>query len=293
MAAACGGTPTAPIPGGAPVPASASFEGVWEIEYRITQCDGLRHCGFFLNTTRKLTLRVARVSGAFDGVVLFSGTSIDVRGNITAGTLELRGSRPALSSSDYGFAVTRLDLRREGDAVTGAIEYTNNGPMDSTFYGRSRVGGPMTGVRLLGPATVNGFSGMWSGHAAVRDCSSIGWSECYPHRQRETHDVELTLMPSGSRVTGRLRVSGSTDIAVEGTTAGRSVTIHGTATEPNYAFDEVTTLRPSTLTLDAVGRLTGAIAFQIEWPPKLPDIWSYKITDFRVVELVSVALKPS
>ncbi|MEX2269973.1 MAG: hypothetical protein WD690_00790 [Vicinamibacterales bacterium] len=291
--AGCSASPTKPAPGAPAVPASSSFEGVWEFDYRVETCNGLRHCFAFLNATRTITLRAIRGTSGFDGVVTVFSDNVDVGGSIAGGTLSLRGIRRPAIANDYEVEVTKLDLRRERAEVTGTFEYTVKGPSNTSFFGSSRVGGPVTAARLLGPVGPVGFAGTWNGRVAVRDCSSVGWPDCYPHEPRDTYPFELSVAQHGSTVAGTLRVSGSTVINVEGTAAGNAVTLHGTATEPNYAFDEVTTLRPSTLARDGVGRLNGSITFEIAWPPKLPDLWTYKATDFRAVELVNVVLKPS
>lgn len=294
VTAACGGGPTTPAPGAGGVPASASFEGVWEIQYVPETCTGLRHCFAVLNKPSTITLRALRGSNGVDAVLnLGPGTNIDLAGTVVAGALSLRGTRLAAIVNDSELEVTRLELRRERAEYSGHFEYTARGPSNSSFFGSSRIGGPITSARFVGPVVSNGLTGAWHGRLAVRDCSSVGWPDCQPHRDRDIHPLHLSFTQEGSSVTGTLRILGATVVAVEGIAAGDSVTISGKSIEPNYAFDEVRTLRPSTLTRDAVGRLRGAISLEIAWPPKLPDIWSFKSTDYRVIELLNVALEPS
>lgn len=288
LVVSCGGSPTGPG-SGQPVP--ASFGGVWAIEYLVTDCAGYRHCFAFLNTTRTGTLRLAPAGAGFDGVMNVSHDNIDVSGSVTGGTLQLRGVRRPAVANDVEMEITKLDLTAHGLGATGALEYITTGPSNSSFFGAARIGGAITRARRISPAAAAGWTGAWQGRAAVRDCSSIGWPDCYPHGQRDVHTFDLALTEHGSSVTGTLLMTGAT-IDVRGTRSAGSVTIEGSSVSPNYAFDEVRTLRPSTLTSDKVGRLSGNISILVEWPPKLPDLWTYKSTDLRVIELLNVAVAP-
>jgi len=290
-AAACG-SPTSPSASAQPSP--AGFEGVWELEYVPDTCTGLRHCFAVLNKPSTITLRALRGASGFDGVVILGpGNNVDVSGSLAGGALSLRGTRPAAVANDAEVEITRLELRRERTEFSGHFEYSARGPSNSSFFGSSRVGGPITAARLLGPLDTAGFTGGWHGRVAIRECSSVGWPDCFPHEPRDTYPLQIALVQEGGAVAGTLRILGSTVMTVEGTAAGDAITLQGSSTEPNYAFDEVRTLRPSTLRRDAVGRLHGVISLQIAWPPKLPDLWTYKATDLRVVELISVALTSS
>jgi hypothetical protein len=288
LAGGCGRGPTTPD-GGAP--AASSFEGVWSLEYFVADCTGYRNCFAFLNTKRTVTLRLAPGGAGFEGVVSIGLDNVDVSGSVAGSTLQLQGIRRPAIATDVEIEVTKLDLTDAGLLVTGAFEYTARGASNPSFSGNARMGGTITSAQLLAPSAATGWTGTWEGRVAVRDCSSIGWPDCYPHAQRDTYPFTLALAQQGSAVTGTLQVSGSTIVNVSGTASGNSVMLQGSGVEPNHAFDEVTTLRPSTLTRDKVGRLSGTIAFEVAWPPKLPS-WTYKATDFRVVELLNVAAKP-
>lgn len=291
LAASCGPAPTGPG-GGEPAPSPASLEGVWQFDYLVTDCTGYRHCFAFLNTTRTVTLRAARSGAGVDGVVTVGLVdNVDVSGSAVGNTLHLRGIRRPAIANDFEMEITKFDLTRDDGRLTGAFEYTVKGAPNSSFFGASRLGGPITSARMIAPIAVAEWSNSWRGFIAVRDCSSIGWPDCYPHEPREIYPLTLTITQQGNAVAGTLQVSGSTNINVSGTISGNSVTLQGSGVEPNHAFDEVSTLRPSTLTRDKVGRLSGTIAFEIAWPSKLPS-WTYKATDFRVVELLNVTVRP-
>lgn len=291
--AACGRGPTAPGPAPGPAPALASaFDGVWQIEYRIAECSGERHCVLMIGTTQKISARMLASGSAVDGVVTIGGENVDVRGTMAPdGSVVLSGARRALFATDHETDIKRLHLKIENGTLAGSVEYTVTGTPSPWLFGTARRAGTIVSASLPERIATAGFTGTWKGRLAVRDCSAVGWPACYPHEANELWNVELTLAQAGSSVSGELRVSGSTQIAVEGTVAGSSLSLRGSSTEPNYAFEEVSTLRPSTMTRDPLGRLTGTIAFDIKWMPTRPDLWSYKETDFRAAELISVALR--
>lgn len=298
LTAGCGGSPTSPGPvAGVPPDTSSVFTGVWQLEYRLDECAGERHCVLLKGQTYPFSLRLVKSGAGYDGIVTVAGENVDVTGTIGPdGSLALTGVRRAMFASDYQTEIKRLLLRYEDGRLTGSLEYTVTGTPSPWLFGTSRrFGQILTATRhgRISPVDAAILGGTWTGRLAVRDCSSVGWPACYPHEADELWPIELTFSQAGSGVTGSVRISGSTQIAVAGHASGSTITIHGSTTAPNYAFDAVSTLRHSTLTRDIVGRLKGTIAFDIKWIPKLPDLWSYKETDFRAAELISVALKPT
>ncbi|HUF22933.1 MAG TPA: hypothetical protein VMN81_02305 [Vicinamibacterales bacterium] len=285
--AGCGASPTTPGPGAPSAPASLGFEGVWQFDYRVETCHGLRHCFAYLNTTRTITLRAIRGTSGFDGVVTVFSDNVDVGGRIAGGTLSLRGVRRPAIANDYEVEVTQLDLRHERSEVMGTFEYTVKGPSNSVFFGSSRVGGPVTAARLLAPVGPAGFAGTWKGRVAVRDCSSVGWQNCYPLEPHELWNFELSVAESGGRVTGLFQRPARAD--VEGTISGATMQLQGTGEGAGSSHTSVVTVRPSTFTRDAVGRLRGTMSLDMRW------LWTdgrVSTSDFRVIELVGVVLMP-
>ena len=135
MAAACGGTPpTSPLPGGPPVPATESFEGVWNFKYRIDQCGGDRNCFAYIGKTSDFSVRLMGAGGAYVGVVLLSSTNVDVTGVIDpGGTLVLSGVRRAAAQYDAHVEVTRLALRHDAGTIAGDLEINGKG-LSPPFY---------------------------------------------------------------------------------------------------------------------------------------------------------------
>lgn len=297
MSAACGSGPAAPAPQGFGLThASAQYEGAWRIEYRVAECSGRRHCFALLGQTQLITANlVATGNSDFAGVVSIGNEHVDVRGALaTDGSLLLNGIRQALLPGDYQTRIDRLELRVVNGVPAGSFDFTTTGPPDGAFYGPSRLAGAIvSAVRqpALPGALATRFDGMWTGRLVIRDCTTVGWPNCYPHDADEVWPIELSLTQSEDRASGSLYISEGTRILVEGRVMGHVLELSGSTTKPNYAFDRVETLHPSILTRDKLGRLAGTIAFDVKWVPKLPNLWTYKETIFRRAELANVNLR--
>lgn len=293
--AACGGSPTTPAPvGSAPIlQLVAPFEGVWNFKYRADQCEGERHCFAVLGQTYDFSVRLVGTASGYEGVVLLPGANVDVTGTIDAsGALLLSGVRPRIYANDFEreVEVTRLRLASDGSAVTGDLEYKTRGEWNGWFGTESRRNGPIVAATRLADSTstsLDDFNGIWSGRVATRDCSSVGWQGCFPLEARELWDFELTVTGTGSRVSGLFRRP--TAATVEGNVSGASMILQGAGDSRGSGHTGVTTIRPSTLTRDRVGRMKGSLSIEMRW------LWNdgrVSSTDFRVIELIDVVLRP-
>lgn len=295
--AGCGSAPTAPAPGvGTPIiPAPASFEGVWALKYQLADCSGERHCVLLKGSTYDFSLRVVRNGAGYDGVVLLpSGQAhVDVAGSVDAeGGLVLTGTLRAPFPTGYDVEVTRLRLPAASGSVTGELDYTLRGPSTPWIFGTARRAGPLvsaTKVANIVPASVRDFTGKWSGRVATRECSSVGWQDCYPLEPREVWNFDLTLTDAGAQVAGIFQSPRRAN--VEGAVSGTTITLHGTGEDTNNSGLNavITTIRPSSLTRDLVGRLKGSLSLEIRWLWKDGRVSS---SDFRVIELIDVVLMP-
>ena len=106
-------------------PPVAQFGGVWQGEYRLTTCTGERHCGLFIGATRPFLLRLEQ-SGAAVAGVLAGDVTVDVAGTVArSGDLSLNGTSSSASPLDAAGQVElrRFELRRDGDGLSGMLEY--------------------------------------------------------------------------------------------------------------------------------------------------------------------------
>lgn len=294
--AGCGSAPTSPAPAPGPlVPAQASFEGVWALKYRTAECSGERHCAGLIGQTYDFSVRLIRSGSAYDGVVLLPGGSfhVDVTGTVDAdGALVLSGvQRPPIPDS-YEAEVTRLRLPAAFGPVTGELDYVLRGGAAPWIGGKARWAGPLVSATKIAdiiPASVREFTGTWSGRAATRDCSSVGWQDCHPLEPRELWKFGLTLSDAGAQMTGLFETPRRA--VVEGTVSGSTITLQGLGEETNSSGLKavITTVRPSALTRDAVGRLKGSLSLEIRWLWNDGRVYS---SDFRVIELIGVVLMP-
>lgn len=277
------------------MPVSAPFDGVWNLKYRATNCSGERHCPWVLGSTYDFSVRLVSSGAGYTGVVLLpsAGANVDVAGTVDpSGALVLTGIRraPVVHRNVRDVEVTRLSLTRAGGGVAGDFEYVTRGEWTGWYGVESRRTGPLvSAVRVSDSATPRDFTGTWSGSVATRDCSAVGWQACYPLETGELWNFELTLAEAASRVTGLFTTP--KDAAVEGTVTGATVRLHGAGEDRTSSglISVITTVRPSDLTRDKVGRLKGSMSMEIRWLWKDGRVSS---TDFRAIELIDVVLRP-
>jgi hypothetical protein len=271
-----------------------TFEGVWNLKYRAEVCEGERHCFAVKGQTYDFSVRLVRAGLGYDGVVLL-GANVDVTGTVdSTGALVLSGiQHPAVDhSSVREIEIRRLRLTREAGVFGGDLDLVTRGEWTGWMGTESRRTGPLVSAVKVGditPASSRSFAGTWAGRVATRDCSFVGWQACYPLEQRELWNFQLTLTESGGRVTGLL--TDPRDAAIDGTVAGGTIVVQGAGDDRNNSglTNVITTVRPSTFTRDEVGRLKGSLSLEIRWLWKDGRVSS---TDFRVIELIDVVLRP-
>lgn len=291
IAAACGGaSPTSPLPGGPPVPAAASFEGVWRFQYRTEQCGGDRNCFALLGRTADFSVRLMKAGGAYAGVVLLSGANVDVTGMVDAdGALVLTGVRPAAVEYDTRVEVERLALRHDGATLAGDVTVTAEGH-SSYEYGEWRKGGPIVSsakVAEISDSLISDFTGTWIGNVAERSCVSGDLQNCDSVVPRDVNSFALTLTGAGGRVTGVLR--DPRDASIDGTIAGATLLAQGHFEERGTTgLVRITTVRPSSLTRDILGRLKGTLRVEVQ--STIPD--GRVFSSAYVFELIDVVLMP-
>jgi hypothetical protein len=289
LAAACGGSPMAPLPGGPPVPTSSSFEGVWNLKYRTDVCEGDRNCFAMTGRTVDFSVRLMRAGGAYVGVVMLSGSNVDVTGVIDdGGSLVLTGLRRAAVQYD-AHVEARLALRQDAGTIAGDLEL--NGPgLSPPFYAHWRRAGPIVSAARAGEinSSVSDFAGTWTGNATVRRCSSAAPQNCDSVPESDVRSFELTLTQSPGGVTGLLM--DPREAPVDGTVAGGTMLLSGVREQKSDSrlFNVVTTVRPSNLTRDAVGRLKGTLSIEVR--SFYTDLGV--ITYDYLFDLIDVALRP-
>jgi hypothetical protein len=137
---ACEGSPTTPAA------EPAHFDGVWQIEYRITSCSGWRHCVLRVGKTQTILLTLSQTGKNVAGVItpivgVGGGFHVDVNGTVNdAGEMTLAGSRQLSVGWDYPleFGLTQFEARqmRQG-GMTGTFAYTERGEPQGDFFGNA------------------------------------------------------------------------------------------------------------------------------------------------------------
>src|SRR5688572_18840917 len=172
LALACGRSPTGPSTPMSP----ATVEGVWQLTFQMTACNGERHCVFSIGTSREAQLRIVRDGSRYNGVVDVYGEHIMVSGEMTpAGELVLSGNKAPATSSDRSVEVTTLRVRLKEGATTGAVDYIVRGmPPGAFVFGDVRHAFQITNAHRAADASAfdpTRFNGSWRGRFAVRQCS--------------------------------------------------------------------------------------------------------------------------
>jgi hypothetical protein len=219
------------------------------------------------------------------------GDNIDLSGTRGGdGAVVMTGVRRPAIPEDHQIEVSELRLTHGETGLSGNFAYRLRSPVAVEWpFVELRQSGPIvSAIRIgdLSPADTS-FTGTWTGHAVLRDCSSIDRYPCSPLELRETLSVRLIVSGTGGRVTGLFEKP--VGAAIEGTISGSTVLIQGVSHDVNDSRTLITRVRPSTLTRDALGRLRGSLSMEMHWQYNDGRVSS---SDFRAIELLDVLLSP-
>ena len=259
---ACSQSPTVPETSAPTAVQTASFEGVWTINYTLEGCTGYRHCVDFKGHTETVYLHLARVGDEYEGVADV-GLHVSVAGRVGPdGALKLTGRRTAAMPDDFDVEIDAISIDKtslSAAKATGAIRYITKGQSNSSFFGNATKQGPITSIVRTGTIdSASSLPGTWTGIVAVRTCEATGWTHCYPLWEDETSPVMLSLAPGAGGVEGILKFSGAS-IPVTGSAAGGSIRLSGTHSHVSSGVTVTYVVDAARLTVDRVGRLTGDV----------------------------------
>jgi hypothetical protein len=261
-AGGCGSsTPTAPD---ANRPSAASYAGVWQIEYRVTECNGDRHCPAFLGTIRRMVLRLAQ-SGSMVSGVASGDITVDVTGTVAGdGSVTLTGLKRAMSPRDTTgeVEVRELMLRQSPPAqLTGSLDYEiRYTPTQNFETARTkRVGEITSSTRLATDAVAASVQGRWVGYYVIRACVVTGWPNCFGEEERVYPLLDFNLVQAGSSVTGT--ISMGMPVSLNGQFSGGALTLNGEGKLPGSGGFTVVRIPQWTATVDALGRMSGKFTF--------------------------------
>jgi hypothetical protein len=289
-AASCSGSPinpTPPPPTHEPPAPGASLIGVWEVQYRVTTCQGYRGCGPSMGQIRRGSLRLAAAGSTFQGVFTIGvRDAIDIAGPmIEDGDAVLKGFRPAALPTDDEVEITRLRVQKSGTGLSGDLDYTVRGPANAAFWGLARITAEIVSAertRKSSELDAN-FTGTWEGYFVVRDCAFVGWDWCYPHNPEQVHWFTLKLTQTGSHVAGTMVAP--LDIPVTGIVSAGVLELRGSETDS----DRSVRITSWSTRRDPFGRMSGTFGFMYEWPGVGDGTRLYSTT-YRVVELRTTLL---
>jgi hypothetical protein len=275
--------PAAPTP---LPPAITNYAGSWQGNFSITQCAGRRHCHASMGRQSPFSLLLQQTGARVDGVFNAEGFAIPVEGEVSAeGGLTLTGRRVSPGWYVPTIELTQFTARRSD--TTGLVaelvyrlEYPEGTP-PSVNWPQQTIGGSIVSAALGAPTPRNSFAGRWIGRLLITDCSTVGWSSCYPEDRGEEWAYELTLTQTGDRVAGELYVRER--INVTGTVSGDTLRLDpATEQHPVSSATSAWHLRSWTMTKDAVGQVRGSMAYDREtvWvsslnrPPSVSRYWA-------------------
>jgi hypothetical protein len=268
LAAACSPSDRSPLPSpSAPTPlppAVTSYTGAWHGTFTITQCTGRRHCNESIGQRSAFSLLLQQGGAHVDGVFQAEGFAIPVGGNVsTDGQLSLTGSRPSPGLYSPAAELTRFTARQSPDGLTAElayrVRYREDMPENGNALEQTIAATVPSAAR--GEATpVNSFAGRWVGSLIIADCSTEGWTFCYPEERGREYGYELTLTQSGQRVTGQLNFRGRFDVT--GSVAGDTLTLERSVREDAQSGGRYfANLEHWIMTRDAVGQLRGEMLY--------------------------------
>jgi hypothetical protein len=278
---ACG-SPTSPTA------QSTHYEGVWEIEYRVTSCNGIRHCFAYVGSTQTIMLTLAQTGMEVIGVI--SGDFyVDVIGKVSEEGVTLTGFTPARSSLDHEVELTQFKARHVPiSGMTGTLAFAERGKAEGNFYGDWVMTAEIISAVRHGNALPQAltFQGTWTGDFVIRSCTFVGWIFCSPP-EGSVRPFKLTLTQTPTRAEGSLYLAPD-EFAVVGTVSGNSLSLQGSGQSPASGADIKLRLTAWSTTRDVVGRLSGTFTYvrEVHWTIPGREMYSHTYN----AELSSVVL---
>jgi hypothetical protein len=248
--------------------------------FTVTACRGRRHCNETIGLEQPFVLRLSRAGNHVSGVFVVESVAVPIEGEVSeTGSLSARGLRPSpspdlptvdltlLTSANDEF--TQAQVAYEVRYLSTAYHYN---PSDSVV--QSIAGSVTQAVRgAVTPQT--SFEGTWRGDAVIRDCSAVGWLDCYPDERHRGYPLTFVLTQSGDRVSGTFDFRRK--LSVTGSVNGNTVTFDEATFEQAVGGGRsVFRLERCTLTRDVTGQLTGTLRYAHEtiWnSPRTPQIY--------------------
>lgn len=261
------GAPTLPTPA-APTTAIASFAGSWHGDFLITQCSGRRHCNEARGERSPFSLLLQQIGHRVEGVFQAEAFAIPVAGEVSAeGELMLSGHLASpgwyLPTIDLmRFTARRSDPKGLGAELNYRLEYPDGAPNLSSNARQQTISGNVISAALGAPTTRSSFAGRWVGRFLLTDQSTTDWLGCVPERRGEEGSYQLTLTQTGDRVAGELQICRRFDVT--GTVSGATLTLDPAAQQTVRSVTGLWHLRSWTMTKDAVGQVSGSMAYDFE-----------------------------
>lgn len=297
---ACGGPTSPTVPG-----TGETFTGIWQGQYRITECAGDRHCGAFIGGLRSFVLRLQQTGGSVTGVVVLVHEPVDnayYQGDLTVnvtgdvapdGGVTVRGRKPALSPSDASgdVDVESFTLKPSTSETTGMLAYVSRYvPLQNPETSLKRVAGIIVNATRATSMPVDvtaPFQGHWSGRIVMRTCTEPELLLCRTGADA-FRSFDLTLMQSASMVSGTLD-----QLPVTGTVSGQTLTVQGSSAPLQVGGGFVVTRVVNwSTTIDNLGRMQGLYTYVYDFNATSGVNAGKVFTTTIVYDLVSVVLVP-
>jgi len=266
--AACG-SPTRPSTGATTSALGPDAAGIWSGEYRITTCDGARHCFAMQGQTTPFVLRLQQNGAALSGLLETGSPSlaIDVTGYVgTDGQITLTGRTADPSAYLYLISaeLTHFEARLDPfNGFVGTLGYaTTSEP--GFIRGRAEFRGEFLRATRQPLPPAGAAAGAWSGQYVVRECTVTGSQYCQPYDRGEFTGIELLLTQRDTTVSGTVTL-GQQRVPVEGHVSDGRLTLQGSSSLTQGQNTSDIRLTDWMVNVDAIGRLSGSIAYTHEW----------------------------
>jgi len=258
------GAPTLSTPS-APTPAITNYGGSWHGNFLITQCSGRRHCNEARGQQSPFSVLLQQTGARVDGVFQAEGFAIPVEGDVSGdGELTLTGRQASPGWYLPTIELTRFTARRsDTTGLVAELAYRLEYPAGAPNLGVNgsapqTISGSIVSAALGAPTPRNSFAGAWNGKFLLTDQSTTDWLGCVPESRGEEGVYKLTLIQTGDRVAGELRIC--RHFNVTGTVSGDTLTLDPTVSSTTDSWH----LLSWTMTKDAVGQVRGNMAYEYE-----------------------------